>query len=109
MMTESKETPSVGLGKLLTVFHGRVDAVVLAVEKPASRWFRTRAVRKSRIKNSSQFFYNDRSFGKGARLEIRVYASSLYIHMMIFGEVRLGTVRSVRVAVELSIIKALGG
>src|SRR5258708_3904961 len=86
MMPESVVTPAVGLGIPLTVFHRKVDAVELAIEIPASRWFRTRAVWKSRIKDPSQFFYNDRSFGKGTCLQICVDVFLFYVYVMIFGE-----------------------
>src|SRR6266851_4096448 len=96
MMTESKEAPSVGLGKFLIVFHGSVDAVVLAVEKPASRWFRTRAVRKSRTQKPGQFLNNEGSFWKGARLQVRIHVSSLYVDVVIFGKPSLPIVEAVR-------------
>src|SRR5260370_39162397 len=96
MMNESKEAPSVGLGKLLTVFHGSVDAVVLAVEKPASRWFRTRAVRKRRTQKPGQFLYNERSFGKGACLQVHIHVSCLYVDVVIFGKPSFPIVEAVR-------------
>src|SRR5258705_7241974 len=108
MMPESVVTPAVGLGILLTVFYRKVDAVELTIEIPASRWFLARAVWKSRIEDASQFFYYDRSLWKVACLQIRINVFLLDVDVMIFGEVRLGAVRSGRVAVVLSIIEALG-
>src|SRR5215813_3612883 len=95
MMPESEEAPTVGLGKPLTIFYRHVDSVVDPVEKPASGWFRTRAVRKLRIKNPSQLFYNHRSLGKRARLQICIYIFLLNVHMMVFGKSGLSIVQTV--------------
>src|SRR4029077_18619151 len=108
MMPEGEKSPAVGLSEALAVFHRHVDAVVLAVEISTSGWFLTRTVWKSRIKNPGQFLYDDCSFWKLACLQIGIDVFLLDVHVMIFGEVRLGTVRSVRVAVVLSIVEALG-
>src|SRR5712664_878447 len=108
MMPKSEEAPVVSLCKTLTVFYRHVDAVVRAIEVPASRRFLTRAVWERRVKNPGQFFYNDRSFWKLACLQIGINVFLLDVHVMVFGEVRLGTVRSAHVAVVLSIIEALG-
>src|SRR6266436_8433794 len=108
MMAEGEEAPAIRLGKALTVFHSHVDAVVLAVKVPASGRFLTRAGWKSRVKNPGQFFYDDRSFWKLTCLQIGINVFLLDVYVMIFGEVRLGTVRSVCVAVVLSIIETLG-
>src|SRR5579864_2365059 len=108
MMSKGEETPAVSLCEALAVFYGHVDAVVRAVEISTSGWFLTRAVWKSRVKNPGQFFYDDRSFWKLARLQIGINVFLLDVYVMIFGEVRPGTVRSGRVAVVLSIIEALG-
>src|SRR5262249_21895005 len=62
MMPESKKAPPIGFGEPFTVFNGCIDAVELAVEKPMSRRFCTRAIWKRRIKNSSEFLYNQRAF-----------------------------------------------
>src|SRR5580700_5164546 len=107
MMAEGEEAPAIGIGKALTVFHRHVDAVVCAVEIPASGWFLTRAVWKSRVKNPGQFFYDDRSFRKLACLQISINVFLLDVYVMIFGEVRPGTASGL-VAVVLSIIDALG-
>src|SRR5919197_1156642 len=96
MMPEIEKPPAVGLGKALTVFHCDVHAVVLTVEIPVPRWFRPRPVWKSRIKDPSQFFYDDRSFWKLAGLQIRIDVSLFYVHVMIFGEVRLAVVETIR-------------
>src|ERR1700739_2967943 len=103
MMPKSEEAPAVCLCKALTVFHRHVDAVVRAVEIPASRRFLTRAVGKSRVKNPGQFFYDDRSFWKLACLQIGINVFLLDVYVMLFGEVRPCTVRSGRVAVVLSV------
>ena len=89
MMPESEETPVVCLSKPLAVFHRYVDAIVLTVEIAASGWFLTRAVWKSRGKNSSQFFYNDGSFGKGPGLQIRIDVLPLNVDVVIFGGIRV--------------------
>jgi len=96
MMPKSKEAPAVGLCKALTVFYCQVDAVVLAIEIPTSGWFLTRAVWESRVKNPGQFFYDDSSFWKLARLQIRINVFLLNIDVMIFGEVRLSIIEPVR-------------
>src|SRR5262249_42247891 len=95
MMAEGEEAPAIGLGKAFIVFHRHVDAVVLAVEKSASRWFCTRAVWKSRVKHPSQFFYYDRSFGKLPCLQIGINIFLLNVDMMIFGKVRLSVIESI--------------
>src|SRR4051812_15614074 len=89
MMPECEEAPSIGLRKALTVFYCYVDAVVLAVEIPASGRFRPRPVWKSRIKDPGQFFDDDRSFWKLAGLEIRIDVLLFYVHVMIFRKIRL--------------------
>src|SRR5437879_4422009 len=86
MMPEGEEAPAIGLSKPLAVFHCYVDAVELAVEIPPSGWLRTGAVWKSRIQNPSQFFYNDCSFGKGARLQIYIDILLFDVYVVIFGE-----------------------
>src|SRR3954463_8007899 len=91
MMSEGEVTPSVRLGKFLAVFDLHVDSVVRAIEIPAPGRFRARAVRKSGIKKTGQFFYNDCSFWKLAFLQIGINVFLLYVHVMVFGEVRLGT------------------
>src|SRR4029077_17359827 len=95
MMPESEEAPVVGLSKLLTVFHRYVDTVVLAVKISTSGRFFPRAVRKLRIKNPRQLFYEDRSFGKGARLQIGIDVFLFDVHVMIFGEVCLCVVEGI--------------
>src|SRR5919106_1025078 len=95
MMPEIEKSPVVGLGKALTVFHCDVHAVVLTVEISASGRFLTRAVWKSRIKDSRQLLYDDRSFWKLAGLQIRLDVSLFYVHVMIFGEVRLAAVETI--------------
>src|SRR6201998_4182930 len=95
VMPKSEEAPAVCFGKPLTVFDGQVDTVVLAIEIPPSGWFGARAVWKGRIKNSSQFFYNDCSFGKGACPQKRIDIFLFDVYMMIFGEARLSVVQAV--------------
>src|ERR1700720_3061139 len=95
MMPEGEEAPAVGLSKALAVFDSRVDAVVGAVEEPASRWFCTRAVRESRTQKASQFFDDNRSFGKRTRLQVRIDVFRLDVDVMIFGETRFPVVESV--------------
>src|SRR5215831_4365281 len=95
MMPESEKAPTVGLSKPLTVFHGHVDSVVHAVEKSPSGWFRTRAVRKLRIENPSQFLYDHRSFRKRSRIQVRIYIFSLDVHMVVFGESRFSIVKAI--------------
>src|SRR5262245_20657514 len=97
MMTEGKKAPAVRLSKPLTVLHGNVNSVVLTIEISASRWFCMRPVWKSWIKNTSQFFDNDRSFGELTCLQICLNVLLLNIDVMIFGKVRL------------SIVEAIGG
>src|SRR5262249_6587371 len=96
MMPECEEAPVVGLRKALTVFYCYVDAVVLTVEIPASGRFLTRAVWKSRIKNSRQLLYDDRSFWKLACLEIHINVFLLNVHVMVFGEVSPSVVEGIR-------------
>src|SRR5580704_3194202 len=96
MMPVREKPPAVGLRKPLTVFHGQVDTVELAVEKSTPGRFGTRAVGKRRTKHSSQFFYNDGSFGKGASLQISVHILGFYVYMMILGEPRFPVVEAVR-------------
>src|SRR5262249_40436131 len=62
------------------------DAVVDAVEEPASRWFRTRAVREGRTQNASQFFDDNCSFGKRTGLQVRIDIFRLDVDVMVFGE-----------------------
>src|SRR5262250_1149898 len=95
MMSEGEEPPAVRLSKALTIFDGYVNSVVLAVEISASRWFLTRSVGKSGIQNTSQFFYNDRSFRKLARLEICINILLLDVDVMIFRKIRLSVVETV--------------
>src|SRR4029077_4135365 len=95
MMPESEEAPVIGLSKLLTVFHRYIDPVVLAVEISTSRWFIPRAVGILRIKNPRQLFYEDRSFWKGACLQIGIDVFLFYVYVMIFGEVRLSIIEAV--------------
>src|ERR1700752_4028189 len=95
MMPESEEAPAVGLRKTLAVFHRYVDAVELTIEKSPSGWFGARAVWKSRIQNPSQFFYDDCSLGKGARLEVGIHIFSLDVHVVIFGEACLTIVETI--------------
>src|SRR5215471_20496412 len=64
MMSEREKAPTIGFGEPFTVFNSCVEPVVLAVEKPTSRRFFTRAIWKRRIKNSSEFLYNHRAFGE---------------------------------------------
>src|SRR5215470_8676481 len=96
MMPESKEAPVIRLSKALAVFDGNVNSVVLAVEISPAGWFFTRAVWKSWIKNTSQFFYDDRSFRKGTCLQVGLYIFSLDVHMMVFGEIGLSVVEGIR-------------
>src|SRR5579864_3844094 len=96
MVPESEESPTVGIGKPLTVFHGGVDTVELAVEESTSGRFGTRAVRKRRTKHASQFFDNDGSFGKGARLQINIYIFGFDVDVMILGEPCFPVVEAVR-------------
>jgi hypothetical protein len=106
-MPKSEETPPIRVSKLLTVFHRYVDAVVRAVKISTSGRFRTRAVGKLRIKNQRQLFYENRSFGKLACLQIGIDVFLFYVYVMVFGEVRLGTASGL-VAVILPIIEAVG-
>src|SRR5215469_7400077 len=96
MMPERKEAPVIRLGKALAVFDGNVKSVVLAVEISPAGWFFTRAVWKSRIKNASQLFYDDRSFRKGTCLQVGLYILFLDVHMMVFGEIGLSVVEAIR-------------
>src|SRR6266404_8160012 len=64
MMPESEETPLVGLSKPLTVFHCYIDSVVLAIEKPASGWFRARPVWKCRFRTRVNSFTKTVPSGK---------------------------------------------
>src|ERR1700720_3062001 len=96
MMPEGEEAPAVGLSKALAVFDSRVDAVVGAVEEPASRWFCTRAVRESRTQKAIQFFDDNGSFWKRTRLQVRINVFLLDVDVMIFREARLSVVEAVR-------------
>src|SRR6266436_4729260 len=96
MMTKGEEAPAVGLSKALTVFHCHVDAVILAVEKPASGRFLARDVWKRRIKNPRQLFYDDGSFGKLAGLQIRINVFLLDVYVVIFGKASLSVVETIR-------------
>ena len=107
MMPEIEKSPVVSVGKALTVFYCDVHAVVLTVEIPASGGFRPRAVWKSRFKDPGQLFDDDRSLGKGPGRQIGIDIFLFDVYVMKFGEVRLGTASGL-VAVELSIIEALG-
>jgi hypothetical protein len=95
MMPKSEKAPAIGFGEPLTVLDGYIEAVVLTVKKPTSRRFLTRAIWKRRIKNSSEFFYNHRAFGKRTRLQVCIDVFFLDVHMMVFGEIRLSVVESV--------------
>ena len=94
-MPESEESPAIRLSEPLAIFHRKVNPVVFAVEKASTGWFFPRAVRKSGVKNPSQFFYDDRSFGKGTRLQIRIYIFFLYLHVVIFGKARVSVIEAV--------------
>src|SRR5690349_17698107 len=96
MMSEGEESPAVGLGEPLAVFYGYVDSVVHTVEISAPGRFRTRAVGESGIKDSSQFFYDNRAFGEGSCLQIRIDVLLLYINVMVFGKIRFAIVEAVR-------------
>src|SRR4029450_5735000 len=96
MMPECEEAPVIGLRKALTVFYCYVDAAVLTAKISAPRWFGARAVWKSRVKDSRQLLYDDRSFWKLAGLQIRIDVSLFYVHVMEFGEVRLAVVETIR-------------
>src|SRR5580704_8475096 len=95
MMPKSEEPPVVRLSETLAVFHCDVDAVVFAVEISPSGWFSTGTVRKRGIKDPSEFFYNDRPFGKGARLQVRIDVLLFYVDMMILREIRFSVVEGV--------------
>src|ERR1700756_5353144 len=86
VMAESEEAPAICVREPLAVFDSRVDAVVGAVEEPASRWFCTRAVRESRTQNASQFFDDNRSLGERTRLQVRIDVFRLDVDVMIFRE-----------------------
>src|SRR5437762_13457962 len=107
IMAESVSNPFVRLALFPSVFDLHIDSVVRAIEIPASGRLRARAVWERRVKNTGQFFYNDGSLWKLACLQIGINVFLLYVHMMVFGEVRLGTAPRL-VAVVLSIIEALG-
>src|SRR5712691_12847560 len=96
MMAESEKAPAIGLREPLAVFYSRVDAVVGAVEEPASRWFCTRTVGESRTQKAIQFLDDNRSFGKRTRLQVRIDVFRLDVYMMIFGEPRFPVVEAVR-------------
>src|SRR5215468_510311 len=95
MMPEGEEAPVICLGEPLAVFHSNVNSVVLAVEISASGWFATRTVRKLRIKNASQFLYDDRAFGKFTCLQICINVLLLNIDVMIFGKVRFSIIEAI--------------
>src|SRR5246127_1632557 len=88
MMTESEEAPAISIREPLAVFDCRVDAIVDAVEEPASRWFCTRSIREGRVQNAGEFLDNDRPFGEGTRLQIGIDVLLLYVNVMIFWESR---------------------
>src|SRR5882724_3130696 len=96
MVPEREEAPAIAVWEPLAVFDSRVDAVVSAIEEPASRWFWARAVGESRIQNASQFFDDDRSFGKRTRLQVRVDVFRFDVDVMVFGESRFPVVEPVR-------------
>src|SRR5580700_10087693 len=95
MMAESEEAPAICIREPLAVFDSRVDAVVGAVEEPASRWFCTRAVRESRTQNASQLFDDYRSFGERTCFQVRIDVFRLDVDVMIFGESRFPVVEAV--------------
>src|SRR5262245_41740168 len=96
MMPECEEAPVIGLRKALTVFYCYVDAVVLAVEIPASGRFLTRAVWKLRIKESLLLLYDDRSFWNLACLYVLIIVFLLTVHVIVFGKVSLSIVEAIR-------------
>src|SRR5713226_670047 len=83
MMTESEKAPAIGLREPLAVFYSRVDAVVGAVEEPASRWFCTRADWESRTQNAIQFLDNDGSFWKRTRFQVFIELAPLDVDVLI--------------------------
>src|SRR5262245_48718838 len=95
MMTESEETPAIGFCKPLAVFHRYVDPVVLTIEITASRWFSSRAVRKSWIENPGQLFNNHRPFGKGTRLQVSIDILLFNVHVVILRKAGLAIVETV--------------
>src|SRR6201997_2663042 len=107
-MSERKKAPVVRVGEAFTVFDRYIDPVKSAGEIPTPGRLCARAVWKSGVKNTGEFFHNDRSLWKLACLQIGINVFLLYVNVMVFGEVRPGTVRSLRVAVVLSIVEALG-
>src|SRR5580692_2134100 len=95
MMPKSEEPPVVRLSETLAVFHCYVDAVVFAVEISPSGWFSTGTVRKRGTENTSEFLYNDRPFGQGARLQVRIDVLLFYVDVMILREIRFSVVEAV--------------
>src|SRR3954471_17394619 len=107
MMPKGEEAPAIRLCEPLAVFYGHVDAVVHAVEVPASGRFLARAIWELWVKNAGQFFYDHRSFWKVPCFQICIDVFLFDIYVMIFGEIRLGATSGL-FAVELSIVEALG-
>src|SRR5580692_8396392 len=95
MVPKSEEAPVIRLGEPLAVLHCHVDAVVSAVEITSTGWLLSGAVRKSRVKNPGQLFYDDRSFWKLACLQIGVDVFLFNVYVVILGEVRLPIVEAV--------------
>src|SRR5215813_1046273 len=94
-MPEGEEAPSVCLSKPLVIFDGDINSVVFAVEISASRWLCARPVWEGRLKNASEFFNNDRSFGELTCLQIRFNVLLFYVDVMIFGKVCLSVVEPI--------------
>ena len=72
-MAETKETPSVRFGETLTVLHGQIYAVELAVKKTAPRCLVAGSIRESRIEQARQLLYDD---GALRELPVFMYAST---------------------------------
>src|ERR1700754_945827 len=70
VMAESKEAPSVRLGEALTVLHGQVNAVELAIEETAAGGLGAGSIRESRVQQARQFLYDDGALRELPRLHV---------------------------------------
>jgi hypothetical protein len=84
MMSESEKAPSVGLRKTPGIFHGGIDAVKWPIEETPPGRFCSGAVRKRRVKNQGQLFYNERAFREVSGLLISLEITSLHINVVEF-------------------------
>src|SRR5262249_2730675 len=95
MMPVGEVAPAVRLREALAVLDGEIDAVQLAVEEAAARGLLAGAIGERWIQDPRQLLDDDRSFRKGASLQIRVDILLLDVDVVELGKVGLAVVEPV--------------